>query len=230
MMNSKHSKILMVIGVLVALSLGLALAYSLLATQMPNLEKPEIGLNVVYTYISSPYNNSNLTGVWRNSSNGWQNNNVIFNYMIIMNITNYSSRLVQINSLQALVGPNITYFNDTSAVSATNLIVDDSRMKDFSATFNGVLGPYESKLVCLSGFTGVPVEFYDQAISGNTWVLGKVDAQAAYSNGPYSNAYDLKQVPLKDIDGNYLYNILLNDDQMLRLFGLEAEVVPRNTD
>lgn len=220
----------MTLGVVVALSLGLALAYPLLAPQIPSLDKPNLGLNVVYTYISSPLNNSNLTGVWRNSSNGWQTNNIIFNYIVIMNITNHSSGLVQLNSLQTLIGPNITYFNDTGAVSANNLIVDDSRVKDFSVRFSGALGPYQSKLVCLSGFTGVPVEFYDEVVTKSAWVLGKVDGQVGYSNSQYGNAYELKQVSLQDIDGNYLYNSLLNDDQMLRLYGLEAEVVPRNLD
>lgn len=228
LMSMRRSQILMVAGVLVALSLGLALAYPLLVTQMPTLERPELGLTVAYTYISSPLNNSDLTGVWRNYSEGWQTENLIFTYMVVLNITNYSNMSVRLNTLQAFVGPSITYSD--SGLFANNLLVEDSRITGYQLRFDNVWMPNESKLVCLSGTTGVPASFYKVLNSGSVWVLGLVNGPFAFQESGIETAYDLRQTPLQDTDGNYLYNSLLNDNQMLRLNGLEAEVVPRYLD
>ncbi|MGD6810017.1 MAG: hypothetical protein ACQCN3_10000 [Candidatus Bathyarchaeia archaeon] len=230
LIGMRRSQILMIAGVLVALSLGLALAYPLLANQMPTLETPELGLTVAYTYISSPLNNSGLTGVWRNSSNGWQVNNIIFSYLVVMNITNYSNVSVQVNTLQVMVGPSITVDQDSGMTSAHNLLVSEYRMKEFPLPFNDVWAPNESKLVYLSGMNGVPDAFYSVVNSGSVWILGRAEGKIAYQNSGGDSAYDLKQVPLQVTDGNYLYNSLLTDNQMLRLYGLEAEVVPRYLD
>lgn len=228
-MRMRRSQILMIVGVLVALSLGLALAYPLLANQMPTLEKPELGLTVVYTYISSPLNDSSLTGVWRNYSSGWQTENLIFSYIIVMNITNYSDMSVQATSLQVMVGPDIKV-GDSGGLSSRNAIIEDYRMKEFSLIFEDIWAPQESKLVCMSGYTGLPSSFYNVVNDGTLWVFGKIEARKAYSSGSYSSAYDLRLVQLQNLNGNYLYNSLLNDDQMLRLYGLNAYVVPRNLD
>jgi hypothetical protein len=131
----------MVLGVLAALSLGVALAYPLLVTQMPPLEKPDLGLIVVYTYISSPLNNSGLTGVWRNYSEPWQVENLIFNYMVVMNITNYSNTSVHVKTFAAMVGPNVTVTKE-SGWGGNNLIVNDYR-EPSPLAFSDSWLPYE---------------------------------------------------------------------------------------
>ncbi len=250
----KRSQIIMVAGILVALSLGLALAYPLYITGMPTFAKANMGLEVVYTYISAPLSNSSLTGLWRNSSDEWQADNVIFSYMIVMNITNYSNTSVQMIKLHAIVGPTISADADSGALSAANPVVNDERELMFGSGLSDTYWlPYESRLVSLTGMNGVPESFYNvlngsgpvgsysvdslgthYLLNGSSglFVYGRFEGQIAYSKSEGIHSTDLKQVQFQNVQGDYLYNNLLQDNQMLRLYfnGLDVQVVPRSLD
>jgi hypothetical protein len=224
----KRTQILTAAGILVALSLGLILAYPLIATQMPTLAKPDIKVTVAYAFISTPLSNSTIPGLARDADDGWQTQNTVFSYLIVMNITNNSDQTIQINSLSALLGPSIS--NAGGGISAQNLLVNDLRTKDFGVAFNNMLAPHESRLVSLSGMTGIPIAFYDVLKRGDVYVLGSVDAVVAYQQSGFSSATDLRQIPLQTIPEGYLYNSLIGPNQMLTVNGLTADVVPRNLD
>lgn len=225
----KRSQVFTVAGILIALTLGVALAYPLIA-DMPTLTKPDIDLNVVYAYVSAPISDSNITGLYRNTSEGWQRENLVFSYLIVMNVTNNSDQTLRINSLHALLGPDISIANsDGDSISARNLLVDDYREEQYAVGFDYAWLPNESRLVSLSGMTGIPSLFYE-ALNSPVWVFGSVDA-VTYTGGGAGKATDLRQVSLQQtVQGNYLYNSLLEDNQMLTLNGLDAQIVPRTLD
>lgn len=102
---------------------------------MPTFEKPNMKLTVVYAYISSPLSNFNLTGLWRNSSIGWQTNNLIFSYIIVINVTNFSNVPAQVNSIRALVGQSASVDPDTGEIFTTNNWVADYRDQPFVPGF-----------------------------------------------------------------------------------------------
>jgi hypothetical protein len=225
----KRSQVYTVAGIMIALTLGVALAYPLVA-DMPTLAKSDVDLAVVYTYVSAPISDSNVTGLYRNTSDGWQRENLIFSYMIVMNVTNNSDQTLRITSLRALLGPDISVANsDGDSITARNLIVNDYREEAFPVGFNYIWQPHEFRLVSLSGMTGIPSLFYE-ALNSSVWVLGGVEA-VDYTGGGTGKAMDLRQVSLQQtVQGNYLYNSILEDNQMLTLYGLEAYIVPRTLD
>jgi hypothetical protein len=149
--------------------------------------------------------------------------------MIVMNVTNNSDQTLRINSLRALLGPDISCAGDGGAISARNLLVYDYREESFPVSFNNIWQPHQSRLVSLSGMTGIPSLFYE-ALNSPVYVLGSVEA-VAYTGGGTGKATDLRQVSLQQtVQENYVYNSLLDDNQMLTLYGLEAYIVPRTLD
>lgn len=224
----KRSQIVTAAGIIIALSLGLILAYPLIATQMPTLTKPDVKVAVAYAYISTPLSNSTIPGLSREADESRQTQ--IFSYLIIMNVTNNSNDTLRINSLSVLLGPNISV-GERGAISAVNLLIKDHRSGESGmVAYDNIWNPQQSRLICLSGMTGIPQNFYDVLNRGDVWVLGSAEATIAFEKSGYIEAKDLRQIPLQTLPEGYLYNSLIDKNQMLSIYGLDATVIPRNLD
>lgn len=147
-----------------------------------------------------------------------------------MNVTNFSNVPAQVNSIRALVGQSASVDPDTGEIFTTNNWVADYRDQPFVPAFDCYWLAHESRLIGLTGMTGAPQTFYDILNNSNVCVLGQIEAQVIYGKSASVHASDLKQVRLQNVQGNYLYNNLLRDNELLWLSnnGLNVEIVPRN--
>jgi hypothetical protein len=226
--NVERRGILILVGVsLTALVLGLAVAYPLIVSDFPSLSKVDIGVEVLYAYISTPISNPNIIGLWRNASIGREANNLVFSYLVVLNVTNYSNESARVSTFATVVGPEVSSQGSLS-VHAVNSIIYDFREDSHYIGYNDVWNPHSSRLVGLTGLNGRPDTFYN-ALSSAVYLYGGVSGKVAYSNSQTTAASDLRQVQLQAVDGGYLYNVLVDDNHMLQLSnsGLEVDVVPR---
>jgi len=131
----KHSSLVIATGCLIALFLGLILAYPLIEEASTVIE-PALGVDVVYAYVGNLQLNANFTGLYRNYSvpqevveiNGVRYGLDVhaISYLIVLNITNYSNHLAYITNFDAILGPRISR-SDQGAIQADNLVLNDFR-------------------------------------------------------------------------------------------------------
>lgn len=221
---------LVVIGSLMALLLGAAMAYSLLSPDIPMLVKPDLGVDLVYVYISAPISNQNLASLWRNSNSTLEASNMVFSYVVLLNITNYSNETVKISTFKAVIGPDVKMDENLRYAGSINPVVHDVREKLEVFGFDNTWMPKESRLIGLTGVNGSPEWFYRALNNSTIYMYGGVAGQVAYKRSWTTETGALKQVPLQRVEGDYLYNALLKDNQMLTLHhnGLDAAIVSRS--
>jgi hypothetical protein len=229
-----RSVVIIVAGSLAALILGIAVAYPLLISDFPSLSKVDLSVDVAYAYVEPIESTSNLTGLWWNNSkididHGFktQANGLVFSYLVVLNVTNLSNEPARIRSFEVVVGPEISV-GDSGGAGAKNPVVTDSRDYKVLTLEDEVWSPHTSRLIGLSGVTGVS-DFAYPSLNGTVYLYGGVEGQAAYGDlGSYGKAYGLKQVQLQRVENGYLYNILTNENQILLFYhGLEVVVGTR---
>src|SRR5665648_446329 len=108
--NMKRGLIITVAGCLVALVLGLAVAYPLFVSSFPSLSKLNLSVDVSYAFVQPIGSNSNLTGLWWNESVVEVNYNggvpggtikadgLVVSYLIVLNVTNNSNEAARIRN------------------------------------------------------------------------------------------------------------------------------------
>ena len=214
----------MVAGCLAALVLGLTLAYPLLISEMPITKKLDLDVKVVYAYIGNPNLNANITGLWRNYTIpnevaetdggriGYDVHTV--SYFVVLNVTNPSNSLARITTFNLIAGPQISLF-ENGGISAGIPILTDSRSNvDANLGFDPLWNANESRLVYLSGFEGVHDVAYESLDSGSIYVYAYSQGQS-YHEGAFCSGTFLEKFQFQDFGGNYLYNNLVNDNQVL---------------
>lgn len=226
----KRHILIIVAGCLAALIIGLALAYPLLTSEMPITKKLDLYVDVVYAYIGNPNLNANVTGLWRNYSTphgavdtnggrfGFDVHAVSF--LVILNITNPSNQLARVTNFKLIAGPQISLTGTNGGVSAGNPILTYSRnnvdVDDIG--FEALWQANQSRLVCLTGFAGVHDVAYEALNSGAIYVYANADGNS-FDSSAWCSGNFLEKLPFQDFEGNYLYNNLLNDNQMLVFYG-----------
>ena len=235
----KRRTMIVVVGSLVALCLGLAVAYPLLVLDMPSLSKADFGVDVAYVYIEPLNSDSNLTGLyWNNSvvqiqydgdssSGAVEADGLVVSYFVVLNITNYSNDSARIKNFDIAVGPRISAGND-GGVFMENPVLVDSRYLTYYPGWDEVWNPHSSRLVGLSGVAGVH-ETPRESLNGLVYLYGRAEGQAAYTNGgQLTDRYNLKQVRLQMVGNGYLYNTLTNENQILLFYhGLDVSIGTR---
>jgi hypothetical protein len=224
----KRSIIVIAAGCLVALALGLALAFPLLDTEMPVMKSLELGVDAVYVYIGKPNLDANVTGLWRNSTNHWEGELHFVSYVIVLNITNLSNEFAYVTNFELIVGPKIILPSGNSGVGATNPILHDTRVRvDIENTgFESLMRANESRLVRLSGFTGVHNVVYEKLKSDPMYVYATADGRATEAR-IWHSGYVYKPLDFKESEGNYLYNRLLGENQLLAFSRtLDVYIIP----
>jgi hypothetical protein len=231
---------MIIIGSLAALLLGLAVAYPLLVSSLPSLSKPDFGVDVAYAYIEPLESDSNLTGLyWNNSvveiqyswglpSAALKADGLVVSYFVVLNITNYSDDSARIKNFDIMVGPQISV-GSGGAVLAENPVLTDSRYLTYYPCWDEVWSPHTSRLIGLSGITGVHETPYASLNGSVIYLYGRAEGQVAYTNGGQSaSSYSLKQVQLQTVGKGYLYNTLINENQILLFYqGLDVSIGTR---
>lgn len=205
------------------------MAYPLLSSEMPATRKLPLNLDVVYVYIGNPDLNANVTGMWRNytaSKEVVEHNGAGYlfdlhavSYLVVLNVTNISDTVAYITNFDLIVGPQIFLPSGNSGVGAGNPILMDNRIRvDLSnGGFNSRIEPNESRLVRLSGFSGVHDIAYEKLKSDPIYVYASADGQAIGADMWHSgNVY--KQIDFQEYEGNYLYNRLVAENQVLAFY------------
>ncbi len=215
---------------LAAFTLGLALAYPLIFSDMPSFVKTDFKVDIAYAYMGAPVTNANVTGIGKNMSNPREANDIIFPYLVIFRVTNPSDEWIRISMVGAIIGPNVNMENKTGPVSATNPIINT--FTAYNEAWGQVkdVGPHETDLVAISGMNGVPDFFYNALNNSKISIFGQVDAKTLWKNNAQGSETAYEQVQFQNTGDGYLYNALLKDDQTLLYAagGLEITVVPRN--
>jgi len=234
-------RVKIIIGSLLALILGLAVAYPLLVANLPSLSKPDFGVDFAYAYIEPLKSVSNLTGLyWNNSvvgiqysgglpSGALQADSLVVSYLVVLNITNYSEDSARIKDFDIMVGPQISVGSGGS-VSAGNTVLTDSRHLTYYPAWNEVWSPHSSRLIGLSGVTGVHEIPYASLNDSAVYLYGVAEGQVAHSNGGQSASnYSLKEVHFQTVGDGYLYNNVINENQILLFYqGLDVSVGTRS--
>lgn len=232
---------MIIAGSLAALFLGLVVAYPLLPSNLPSLSKADFGVDVAYAYIAPLKSDSNLTGLfWNNSvvdiqhngglpSGALESDGLAVSYFVVLNITNYSDDSARIKNFDIAVGPQISAGSD-GGIIAQNLVLTDSRYLTYYPGWDEVWSPHSSRLIGLSGVTGVHEIPYASLNSSLVYLYGSAEGQVASANGGRSAvSYSLKQVQLQTVGNGYLYNALINENQILLFYqGLDVSIGTRH--
>ena len=239
------------LGSLCALLLGLAVAYPFLAPDLALAPKMKISVDVVYAYFGVQEFPSNVTGLWRNYSDPIERSFHIISYLVVLNVTNYSNQSARIKTFEVAVAPKITVGNGTYverigesgqdenlsdtvvSISIENSIVTDSRYLVYYPGWDEIWEAGNSRLIGLSGITEVQDNAYPSLQGGDVYLFGKVEGEAAWAKGGWSEAYSLKHVQLEMIGNSNqysaLYNSVLGGNQFLRMGeGLDVYIAMRH--
>ena len=228
----KTSIVIAVIGV-VALLLGLFFALPLFTANLnpPALKYPGgrayIGLDVAYAYFKLEPFNQNIPGLWHNSSD--PNQDSLTNYLIIMNITNYSNKIVYMDSFEVAAANNMSSINTPTEISQSifgtflecsrQTSGADDRLHQVYPTATR-WEPYESRLVAFSGIQEISNTSLLQ--KGTFYMGGHVYGTPI--DGISSQGAGSKLVRMSVLGNEFVYNALFGPNQELR-FTWDGQIV-----
>lgn len=228
-----------ILGSVLGLALGLAAASPMLIPNLALPTKVQIEVDVVYAYFGVQEFPSDITGLWRNQSDSWENTLHIVSYFIVLNVTNHSDKLALIGEFEVSAAPEILVINGTDmigseklaeqttvspisgegfGVSKENPILTDLRdLSRFYPGWSQYWSPNESRLIGLTGIVEVSnIAAYDALQSGTIYLYGEAKGKP-YEGGSLSTGFGLKNVQLEIIGSEYLYNAMLSENQILRM-------------
>jgi len=210
----------LILGSVIALTLGLAVASPILIPNLTLTTKVQIEVDVVYAYFGVQNFTSSITGLWRNYSSFRENDLHIISYLFVLNVTNPTDKLLILGEFTASAAPQIQviqHLEEGLSISETNTIA--SAFRDLSRYYPGwsqYWQPKRSRLIALSGIIeNSNTAAYDALQTGSIYLFGRVEGKI-YGGG-WADGYSLKHVQLQKIGNEYLYNTLLNENQILRL-------------
>lgn len=248
----------LILGSALALVLGVAVASPILVQNLELGAKVQIQVDVVYAYFAVQEFNRSITGLWRNFSDPWEWDLHIISYLIVLNVTNRSDRLATIEEFQVSAAQEILVTNGTNkigseelarsfqtnqtssdgskptardfGVAQANTIVMDARDLSKGAYFwSQYWSPDESRLIGLTGTTEVAnVAAYKALTTGTIYLFGKAEGRP-YDGGSQSWGFSLKHVQLQMFEREFLYNVVVSENQILRFHsnGIEVYIVAR---
>jgi hypothetical protein len=211
---------------ILALLLGLAFSIPLLLSNLKPSTRIELIIDVKYAYFGDQVYSQNMSGLWRNTSNPQDYEQHLISYIIVLNVTNHSDKLAYVDELEAAAGPEIIAENGT--LQMHNAVVYDVRTIKFFPGWDQLWQPNESRLVALTGTVSAYKIVYQSLMTGNLHLYGRVQAMA-YGSRTYSDGFGLKQVQLQEYGGEFLYNALISENQLLQIeSGFDVSIQPRS--
>jgi len=229
----------LILGSVVALMLGLAVASPILVSNLALTTKVQIEVDVVYAYFGVQDFSSSITGLWRNHSDPWEHTLLIVSYFIVLNVTNPSDDLALIGEFEVSAAPEILVHNGTDLIGSEKLaqmitvspidtegfgvtkenpILTDLRdLSRFYPGWSQYWPPNTSRLIGLTGMVEVSnIAAYDALRSGTIYLYGEAKGKP-YEGGSSSTGFSLKHVQLQIIGKEYMYNAVLSENQILRM-------------
>jgi hypothetical protein len=230
-----------VAGSLIALVLGLAVAYPLFTSSFPSFSKLDLKVDVGYVYIQPLNANSEPTGLWWNNSvvdvsysgglpgGATKADGLVVSYLIVLNVTNNSNEPARIRNFKVIVGPQISVGEGGSVLAGNPLLTDSRHYTFLSINDNEIWDAHSSRLIGLSAVTGVHEGPFDSLNGSSIYLYGSAEGQVAYGNpGQDAVGYSLKQVSLQSLGNAYLYNTLITENQILLFYsGLTMSIATR---
>lgn len=234
----------LILGSVLALLLGVAVASPILVQNLELGAKVQIQVDVVYAYFGVQEFNRSITGLWRNFSDPWEWDLHIVSYLIVLNVTNRSDRLATIEEFQVSAAQEILVTNGTNkigseelarsfrtnqtssdgsnptdrdfGVAQANTIVMDARDLKGAYFWSQYWSPDESRLIGLRGTTEVAnVAAYKALTTGTIYLFGKAEGRPL-DGGSQSRGFSLKHVQLQMFEREFLYNVVVSENQILR--------------
>jgi len=231
----------LILGSVIALTLGLAAASPILIPNLALTNKIQIEVDVVYAYFGVQDFNQNVTGLSRNLTGAPH----IVSYFFVLNVTNRSNKLAMIGEFEASAAPEILVQNGTEVVgskklaerttaspittesfgvSKENPIITDLRdLSRFYPGWSQYWSPNKSRLIALTGMVEVSSVAYTALTNGTIYLYGEARGKP-YEGGTLSRGFSLKQIQLQKIGKEFLYNALLSENQLLRFGGNNIDV------
>lgn len=229
----------LVLGSVIALTLGLAAASPILIPNLALTTKMQIEVDVVYAYFGVQDFTNSITGLWRNHTNPWEHTLQIVSYFIVLNVTNRSNKLALIGEFEVSAAPEILVHNGTDmigseklaekiTVSPTNgegfgvakenpILTDLRDLSRFYPGWSQYWAPNTSRLIGLTGMVEVSnIAAFDALQSGTIYLYGEAKGKP-YGGGSLSTGFSLKHIQLQIIGKEYLYNAILSENQILRM-------------
>lgn len=210
-----------------ALLLGLTSAIPLLESNFSFGEstfvRPFIELDVSYAYFSLPSYSQNVIGL---SDNNQFTKGSMIDCIFIANITNYSKSTVSIDGITLFAASLINTTNTKSEFSQHVVGSFLTQRLGFNPYADMVtnsiryLGPYQSKLVALSGTTELGSSS-ETLQTGNVYLGGFIDGSIQDWHSTWGNS---KQVQMQHFENEYLYNGLVLSNQTLHLQGNDVYI------
>jgi len=206
----------LMLGSILATVLGLVVASPILVPNLALTKTVNIEVEVVYAYFGVQEINSDIHGLWRNLSDPRESDFRIVSYFFVLNVTNHSSEVAIIKEFSAFAAQE-AQVGSKGEVSAVNTIATGFRdARGYLLFWSQYLSPNESRLIGLTGMVEVPNVAYTVLQSGNICLFGRVEAQP-YGGGSWATGYSLKHVELQITDGEFMYNAVLSENQILRI-------------
>ncbi len=235
----KRSSIILIAGSLIALILGISVAYPLFISDFPPISKVDLTVDIAYFFVQPINSTSNLTGLaWNNStvdveySGGLPRgrlkaDGLVVSYLLVLNVTNNSNKSARIKNFQTIIGPSISLGSDRS-VFAENPIITDSRQ--ISIYDNDFWSPHSYRLIGLSGVAGVHETPYATLNNSATFLYATAEGRIENTgSGQFADDYSFKQVQLQAVGDGFLYNTLLSENQILLFYsGLDVSIATRD--
>ncbi len=222
---------LAVVGV-VALLLGLAIAYPLYTPNVQTLPKYTnghafLGLDVVYAYFSTQPVSQNITGLWHNSNDPSSKYYTAGSFFLVLNITNHSNVTVVVSKLSVSGAQQMSITNTPNEFSETI----SGFFFEYHQTYNQKTDPgpgddvtwqpYESRLIGLSGINQIGNRTLLQ--TGTFYLGGSVEGTVI--GGLPSIGGGAKLVHMENFgDSEYLYNDLVKGNESLRVYPTSFDV------
>lgn len=197
-----------------------------------------MSVDVSYVFIGQMENKENVTGL-NYSYSKTDSNSMLVSYIIILKIANNAPDAARVTNFRAYLAPQITvhdaFFTQPNgspvpgpmgqpAVEVQNALITEARDGQVTGGWSNTWWSYTVRLVAITGITTLN-NFDQQYLQNRTLdVYAGVNAEPAYTKGKSDNAYDYKRITFTYVDGNYLYNALLEENQTLVIDGLDAKI------
>jgi len=229
----------LILGSLVALLLGLAVASPMLVSNLALTTKVQIQVDVVYAYFGVQDFSSSIAGLWRNHSDPWEHSLLMVSYFIVLNVTNRSDNLALIGEFEVSAASEILVHNGTDLIGSEKLaqmitvspisgrgfgVTKENpiltELRDLSRFYPGwsqYWSPKASRLIGLTGIVEVSnVAAYEALRSGTIYLYGEATGKP-YEGESASTGFSLKHVQLQIIGKEYVYNAVISENQILRM-------------
>jgi hypothetical protein len=230
-----QSSVKLVIVAIVTIMFVLIIAQSLFNSNIKYLkyqnESVSFDVDVVYVYFSTQPVGESIVGLYRSNNSPY----IPVSFFVVLNVTNYSNVSVAMSTFSITAAQEIT-IEDIPSEGYSRRVAQPFFMYQqtcqqqkslLSSFYDSVIWqPYESKLVALSGIA----QFSDYTLlqTGTFYISGEVEGNVIDGFSGYFGG-GAKLIHIKNFGDNYLYNILVAENETLRIStsGL-VEVISEN--